>query len=868
MILHQNFVILSIINCTCCSANSAGQDIQKCPRAILYKLGFATLRGQRYFHSVHNRERSSEKYELSSKILEKNFGDEFGSWAQDARTPRGRVSSAGCSGAGALCATREPRGQSQSCTCESVVRIIQISIFTIDAFPIANEVRADDDRETDKNKNRKVRRMLEITLYSFEYHTRRVRLSFEGSTYEYLKMQTFTYTAEACIYGIPPQSGSIRRLQRRFLIDECLHEKLEKRLYITLLIMKESLVFFDCLIRLCIVYTYKVFIRNAGICSVIAPVSRETDNYFENRNRSSLTMPISTYIYAGIESIDEIQIASAQQRQLYLSRLYIRPAFRKNIDRKWTFIPEVGEQVVQRECTKFRCFQPRSGGSSRAVASWERKSFDYTQKELRGQSDTRTAWRRVEQPRQAEGSAAATKASPTRSIEREREREREKERRSALSHTHARGSAAQCILHFIYMHPRSRAVPGGGVSKHLNAKTAEISLRAVPASSSAVVTIPKVVLSRRRTIRNVIHPESTVCCTHFKAQPTRSSSCRFIISIHAAHIPSDCNRGDFLKVFLHLEPDERGVNEYTPWSGLLCGTLADIPQVLYSSGPTLIFEFHAEPSAKKTNVTSPGFSGNFRFIDKQRPKNIKGVLRAIAYTAGRPRAHCAYSTMAAGAPGRTMLRRGVTPMMRDMNRQSIASTVIKLFVYDTHDLTVALLPCSIPKLNENVEVIRELHDYLKVRMDNIQEANVNSSINKIDLRIRGRIATMIASAWSLSFHASIYPWHGHTRGNHDTRFTIGSRTNRIIRHGGLHELFIMHPRNIDASWYREQGAHTSGLREVVAAEGGRQRRRTAPSTRSSGRQSAPRPQHQQQQQQPRKSTESCEFASREVCRTK
>uniref|UniRef100_A0ABD2W3R3 CUB domain-containing protein n=2 Tax=Trichogramma kaykai TaxID=54128 RepID=A0ABD2W3R3_9HYME len=79
----------------------------------------------------------------------------------------------------------------------------------------------------------------------------------------------------------------------------------------------------------------------------------------------------------------------------------------------------------------------------------------------------------------------------------------------------------------------------------------------------------------------------------------------------------DCNRGDFLKVFLHLEPDERGVNEYTPWSGLLCGTLADIPQVLYSSGPTLIFEFHAEPSAKKTNVTSPGFSGNFRFIDKR-----------------------------------------------------------------------------------------------------------------------------------------------------------------------------------------------------------------------------------------------------------
>uniref|UniRef100_A0ABD2W3G8 Uncharacterized protein n=1 Tax=Trichogramma kaykai TaxID=54128 RepID=A0ABD2W3G8_9HYME len=151
MMLHQNFVILSIINCTC-------------------KFRCAV----------------SVRIELDA---------------------RGRVSSAGCSGAGAICATREPRGQSRnkykriyvslctnvsSCTCESVVRIIQISIFTIDAFPIANEVRADDDRETDKNKNRKVRRMLEITLYSFEYHTRHVRLSFEGSTHEYLKMQTFT----------------------------------------------------------------------------------------------------------------------------------------------------------------------------------------------------------------------------------------------------------------------------------------------------------------------------------------------------------------------------------------------------------------------------------------------------------------------------------------------------------------------------------------------------------------------------------------------------------------------------------------------------------------------------------------------------
>ncbi|XP_050449029.1 suppressor of lurcher protein 1 isoform X2 [Cataglyphis hispanica] len=73
----------------------------------------------------------------------------------------------------------------------------------------------------------------------------------------------------------------------------------------------------------------------------------------------------------------------------------------------------------------------------------------------------------------------------------------------------------------------------------------------------------------------------------------------------------NCSRGDYLKLFLHLEG--KGVSEYTPWSGVLCGELRDIPQVLYSSRSRLILEFHTEsPSSNAT-----GFSGVFRFIDRR-----------------------------------------------------------------------------------------------------------------------------------------------------------------------------------------------------------------------------------------------------------
>ncbi|TGZ47926.1 Uncharacterized protein DBV15_07603 [Temnothorax longispinosus] len=74
---------------------------------------------------------------------------------------------------------------------------------------------------------------------------------------------------------------------------------------------------------------------------------------------------------------------------------------------------------------------------------------------------------------------------------------------------------------------------------------------------------------------------------------------------------SDCTKGDFLKLFLHLE--SKGISEYTPWSGVLCGELRDIPQFLYSSRSTLILEFHTEgPSSNST-----GFSGTFSFIDRR-----------------------------------------------------------------------------------------------------------------------------------------------------------------------------------------------------------------------------------------------------------
>nr|XP_018907000.1 PREDICTED: suppressor of lurcher protein 1 [Bemisia tabaci]XP_018907008.1 PREDICTED: suppressor of lurcher protein 1 [Bemisia tabaci] len=79
--------------------------------------------------------------------------------------------------------------------------------------------------------------------------------------------------------------------------------------------------------------------------------------------------------------------------------------------------------------------------------------------------------------------------------------------------------------------------------------------------------------------------------------------------IYKSHL--DCLKGDYLKVFLHLEKGE--VNELSPWSRVLCGSLQDIPPVLYSSGPALILELHSQSNLN--NAT--GFVGSFRFIDKR-----------------------------------------------------------------------------------------------------------------------------------------------------------------------------------------------------------------------------------------------------------
>ena len=80
-----------------------------------------------------------------------------------------------------------------------------------------------------------------------------------------------------------------------------------------------------------------------------------------------------------------------------------------------------------------------------------------------------------------------------------------------------------------------------------------------------------------------------------------------------------CERGDFLKLFLHLDRPE--VNEYTPWSGLLCGGFTDIPHVLYSSGPGLVLEFHTDRRASNAS----GFLGHFRFIDRREYKTFPGL---------------------------------------------------------------------------------------------------------------------------------------------------------------------------------------------------------------------------------------------------
>ena len=68
-----------------------------------------------------------------------------------------------------------------------------------------------------------------------------------------------------------------------------------------------------------------------------------------------------------------------------------------------------------------------------------------------------------------------------------------------------------------------------------------------------------------------------------------------------------------MRLFLSIEKGEIGVNERTPWSGILCGkSLDEMSSTHYSIGPLLIFEFHSDSITN--NKT--GFSGTYQFINK------------------------------------------------------------------------------------------------------------------------------------------------------------------------------------------------------------------------------------------------------------
>ncbi|XP_022245644.1 suppressor of lurcher protein 1-like [Limulus polyphemus] len=71
-----------------------------------------------------------------------------------------------------------------------------------------------------------------------------------------------------------------------------------------------------------------------------------------------------------------------------------------------------------------------------------------------------------------------------------------------------------------------------------------------------------------------------------------------------------CKFGDYVKLYLHLK--EPFVNQNTSHNIFLCGKLSDIQQTHYSSGASLIFEFHSD--WRQENNT--GFRGTFRFFNK------------------------------------------------------------------------------------------------------------------------------------------------------------------------------------------------------------------------------------------------------------
>lgn len=92
------------------------------------------------------------------------------------------------------------------------------------------------------------------------------------------------------------------------------------------------------------------------------------------------------------------------------------------------------------------------------------------------------------------------------------------------------------------------------------------------------------------------------------------TNCTNNFSFFFAH---SCSRGDYLKVYSEggtHGPGPPGVNEYSAWSRVLCGSRADAPPALYSHGPLLVLEFHS--AERPSNAT--GFVGTYRFIDRRK----------------------------------------------------------------------------------------------------------------------------------------------------------------------------------------------------------------------------------------------------------
>ncbi|CAG5135426.1 unnamed protein product, partial [Candidula unifasciata] len=70
---------------------------------------------------------------------------------------------------------------------------------------------------------------------------------------------------------------------------------------------------------------------------------------------------------------------------------------------------------------------------------------------------------------------------------------------------------------------------------------------------------------------------------------------------------------DFVRIYQNLERPE--VNEYSHYDLEFCGSYSSIQNTIYSSGRSLILEFHSDYRQGKPGNYS-GFKGVFHFLDK------------------------------------------------------------------------------------------------------------------------------------------------------------------------------------------------------------------------------------------------------------